>query len=80
PIFCSETCALDIIGAKYIRDVKNGEIIICEIQKDGQITTKTIKPEIEKPERLCLVEYVYFARPDSIVGGRSGYVVRKNMG
>ncbi|WP_407965076.1 amidophosphoribosyltransferase [Bartonella sp. C271] len=80
PIFCSETCALDIIGAKYIRDVKNGEIIICEIQKDGQITTEIIKPEIEKPERLCLFEYVYFARPDSIVGGRSVYVVRKNMG
>ncbi|MCZ2203800.1 amidophosphoribosyltransferase [Bartonella sp. A05] len=80
PIFCSETCALDIIGAKYIRDVKNGEIIICEIQKNGEITTKTITPEIEKPERLCLFEYVYFARPDSIVGGRSVYTVRKNMG
>ncbi|MEL6088991.1 amidophosphoribosyltransferase [Bartonella schoenbuchensis] len=80
PIFCSETCALDIIGAKYVRDVKNGEIIICEIQDNGAITTKIIKPEIEKPEKLCLFEYVYFARPDSIVGGRSVYAVRKNMG
>ncbi len=80
PIFCSETCALDIIGAKYVRDIKNGEIIICEIQDNGEITTKIIKPEIEKPEKLCLFEYVYFARPDSIVGGRSVYAVRKNMG
>ncbi|WP_273759535.1 amidophosphoribosyltransferase [Bartonella sp. ML70XJBT.G] len=80
PIFCSETCALDIIGAKYVRDVKNGEIIICEIQKNGEITKKFIKPENEKPEKLCLFEYVYFARPDSIVGGRSVYTVRKNMG
>ncbi|MCZ2328546.1 amidophosphoribosyltransferase [Bartonella sp. F02] len=80
PIFCSETCALDIIGAKYIRDVKNGEIIICEIQKNGEITTQIIQPEINKPERLCLFEYVYFSRPDSIVGGRSVYISRKNMG
>ncbi|WP_265974323.1 amidophosphoribosyltransferase [Brucella intermedia] len=80
PIFCSETCALDIIGAKYIRDVENGEVIICEIQKDGSITTESIKPENPQPERLCLFEYVYFARPDSVVGGRSVYVARKNMG
>jgi len=80
PIFCSETCALDIIGARYIRDVENGEIIICELQNDGAITTRAIKPERPQPERLCLFEYVYFARPDSIVGGRSVYEVRKNMG
>ena len=80
PIFCSETCALDIIGAKYIRDVENGEVIICEIQKDGSITTDCIKAENPQPERLCLFEYVYFARPDSVVGGRSVYVARKNMG
>jgi amidophosphoribosyltransferase len=80
PIFCSETCALDIIGAKYVRDIENGEVVICEIQKDGSITTEAIKPEKPQPERLCLFEYVYFARPDSVVGGRSVYVARKNMG
>ena len=80
PIFCSETCALDIIGAKYVRDVENGEIIICEIQPDGTITTEVRKAEKPQPERLCLFEYVYFARPDSVVGGRSVYVARKNMG
>ena len=80
PIFCSETCALDIIGAKYIRDVENGEVIICQLQKDGEVTIKTIKPKDCKPEKLCLFEYVYFARPDSIMGGRSVYNARKNMG
>ncbi len=80
PIFCSETCALDIIGAKYVRDVENGEVIICEIQPDGSITIDVRKPEVSSPERLCLFEYVYFARPDSVVGGRNVYVARKNMG
>src|SRR5690606_12752437 len=76
----SETCALDIIGAKYIRDVENGEIIICELQPDGTVNIDSRKPARPEPERLCLFEYVYFARPDSVVGGRSVYVARKNMG
>ncbi len=80
PIFCSETCALDIIGAKYIRDVENGEVIICEIQSDGSITIDSRKADQPEPERLCLFEYVYFARPDSVVGGRNVYVARRNMG
>ncbi|MGM4980451.1 MULTISPECIES: amidophosphoribosyltransferase [Rhizobium] len=80
PIFCSETCALDIIGAKYVRDIENGEVVICEIQPDGSITIDARKPEVSKPERLCLFEYVYFARPDSVVGGRNVYVTRRNMG
>jgi amidophosphoribosyltransferase len=80
PIFCSETCALDIIGAKFVRDVENGEVIICEIQPDGSISIDARKPKRREPERLCLFEYVYFARPDSMVGGRSVYETRKNMG
>jgi len=80
PIFCSETCALDIIGAKFVRDIENGEIVICEIQPDGSITIDARKPQNPLPERLCLFEYVYFARPDSVVGGRNVYVARKNMG
>jgi amidophosphoribosyltransferase len=80
PIFCSETCALDIIGAKFVRDVENGEVIICEIQQDGSITIDSRKADVPKPERLCLFEYVYFARPDSVVGGRNVYVARRNMG
>ncbi|WP_454287540.1 amidophosphoribosyltransferase [Rhizobium arsenicireducens] len=80
PIFCSETCALDIIGAKFVRDVENGEVIICEIQPDGSITIDARKPAKPQPERLCLFEYVYFARPDSVVGGRNVYQTRKAMG
>ncbi len=80
PIFASETCALDIIGAKFVRDVENGEVIVCEIQPDGSITIDSLKPFPPKPERLCLFEYVYFARPDSMVGGRSVYSARKRMG
>ncbi|MBB4289260.1 amidophosphoribosyltransferase [Rhizobium leguminosarum] len=80
PIFCSETCALDIIGAKFIRDVENGEVVICEIQPDGSISIDARKPSKPQPERLCLFEYVYFARPDSVVGGRNVYTTRKNMG
>lgn len=80
PIFASESCALDIIGARFIRDVENGEVIICETRPDGSISIDSVKPFEQKPERLCLFEYVYFARPDSIVGGRSVYTVRKRMG
>jgi len=80
PIFASETCALDIIGAKFVRDVENGEVVVCEIQPDGRITIESIKAAQPRPERLCLFEYVYFARPDSMVGGRSVYGARKRMG
>ena len=80
PIFASETCALDIIGARFVRDVKNGEVVIAEIQADGSITIDSLMPQAPKPERLCLFEYVYFARPDSVVGGRSVYAARKKMG
>ncbi len=80
PIFASETCALDIIGARFIRDVENGEVIICAKQADGTIKITSKKPFETQPERLCLFEYVYFARPDSIVSGRSVYSARKRMG
>ncbi|MFD2249761.1 amidophosphoribosyltransferase [Pseudochelatococcus lubricantis] len=74
-ILASETCALDIIGAQFIRDVENGEIIV--IDDDG---IESIKPFVAQPMRPCIFEYIYFARPDSIVHGRSVYDVRKKMG
>ncbi|MEQ1771742.1 MAG: amidophosphoribosyltransferase [Devosia sp.] len=80
PIFASETCALDIIGAKFVRDVENGEVVICEIQPDGSISIDSVKPFAPRRERMCLFEYVYFARPDSVVAGRSVYAARKSMG
>jgi len=75
PILASETCALDIIGARFVRDVENGEIIV--ISEDG---IESIKPFPTRAARPCIFEYVYFARPDSIVGGRAIYSVRKRMG
>ncbi len=74
-VLCSETCALDIIGAKFIRDVEPGEIVV--ITKDGLSSMKPFPPA---PARPCIFEYIYFARPDSIVGGKSVYEVRKKMG
>src|SRR6187551_3499705 len=75
PILASETCALDIIGAQYVRDVENGEVIIFD--EDGMQSHKPFPP---MPARPCIFEYIYFARPDSIVGGRNVYDVRKTLG
>jgi amidophosphoribosyltransferase len=74
-ILASETCALDIIGAQYVRDVENGEVVIFD--EDGAQSHKPFPP---LPARPCIFEYIYFSRPDSIVGGRNVYDVRKNMG
>ncbi len=75
PIFASETCALDIIGAKFIREVENGEVVVCT---PGGIESHF--PFGRRPARPCIFEYVYFSRPDSILGGRSVYNVRKEFG
>jgi amidophosphoribosyltransferase len=75
PILASETCALDIIGAQYVRDVENGEVVIFD--EDGAQSHKPFPPMQARP---CIFEYVYFSRPDSIVGGRNVYDIRKTMG
>jgi amidophosphoribosyltransferase len=74
-VLASETCALDIIGAKFVRDIENGEIVI--ISEDG---VQSIKPFEQKAMRPCIFEYIYFARPDSVVHGRNVYDVRKAFG
>lgn len=74
-IIASETCAFDIIGAKFERDIEPGEIVV--IDKDGLHSTK---PFGDKKSRFCIFEYVYFSRPDSVVEGRNVYNVRKNIG
>ncbi|HXK53483.1 MAG TPA: amidophosphoribosyltransferase, partial [Hyphomicrobiales bacterium] len=75
PILASETCALDIIGARYVRDVENGEIVV--ITSDGIESLKPFPPQRARP---CIFEYIYFARPDSIINGKSVYEARKRMG
>ena len=72
PILASETCALDIIGAKYVRDVENGEVLVFD--DEGAHSHKPFPPMAPRP---CIFEYIYFARPDSVIGGRAVYDVRK---
>jgi amidophosphoribosyltransferase len=74
-ILCSETCALDIIGATFVREVENGEVVV--ISEDG---IESHWPFPRQPARPCIFEYIYFSRPDSVLGGRSVYEVRKQMG
>ena len=74
-IFASETCALDIIGAKFVREVENGEIVCIENNE-----LKSFKPFPKKKQRPCVFEYIYFARPDSILNGKCAYEYRKDFG
>ena len=74
-ILASETCALDIIEAKFVREVKNGEIVV--ITKNG---LESIMPFPKIKERPCVFEYIYFSRPDSIIKGISVYEYRKKLG
>jgi amidophosphoribosyltransferase len=75
PVLASETCALDIIGARFVRDVEHGEMVV--ISADG---VESIRPFPPSRARPCIFEYVYFARPDSVVNGKPVYEVRKRMG
>ncbi len=74
-IFASETCALDIVDAKFIREVENGEMVVIE---NNEI--KSFKPFNKIKSRPCVFEYIYFARPDSILGGECAYEYRKRLG
>ena len=74
-ILASETCALDIIGARYVRDIKAGEVVV--ITGSG---VESHFPFEATPSRFCIFEYVYFARPDSNLDGRNVYEVRKRIG
>jgi amidophosphoribosyltransferase len=74
-ILASETCALDIIGASFVRDVEPGEVIVID---DNGMTS--IFPFTAPSKRFCIFEHIYFARPDSVVENRSVYDVRKDIG
>ena len=74
-VLASETCALDIIGATFVRDVEPGEMVVL----DGQ-TIQSLKPFIKADPKFCIFEYVYFARPDSLMETKSVYEMRKNIG
>ncbi len=74
-IFASETCALDIVGATFVREVENGELVIIEGNK-----LSSIKPFPNQKPRPCIFEYIYFARPDSLINNKCAYEYRKNLG
>ena len=74
-VISSETCALDILGAQYVRDVANGEMVV--IDKDG-LRSKTWF--MGEREAICVFEFIYFARPDSVISGRNVYEARFHMG
>ncbi|MEI7606505.1 MAG: amidophosphoribosyltransferase [Rhodospirillaceae bacterium] len=74
-VFASETCALDIIGAELVRDVEPGEMLV--VDSSGVHSLRPFQPA---PSRFCIFEYIYFARPDSIMEGRSVYAIRQSIG
>ena len=74
-IFCSETCALEAVGAEFIRDINPGEIVVVE---DGNI--RFIDSGIKRGMKKCVFEYIYFARPDSVIDGISVAMARRDAG
>ncbi len=74
-MLASETCALDIVGAEFVRDVEPGEIVV--INDQG---VHSIKPFGASTSRFCVFEYIYFARPDSVMEGMPVYDARKRIG
>jgi amidophosphoribosyltransferase len=74
-VLASETCALEIVGAEFVRDVEPGEIVV--IDEQG---VRSIKPFSRTRSRFCVFEYVYFARPDSVMEGKAVYDARKQIG
>jgi len=73
--FSSESCAFDLIGAEYVREVAPGEMV--EINREGKINSKFFA---KSPSANCVFEHIYFARPDSVVFDETAYEVRKNLG
>lgn len=74
-VFASETCALDMVGAEFVREVENGEVVV--VTDEG---LESHRPFPKRAARPCIFEYIYFSRPDSVVSGRTVYDIRKQMG
>ena len=74
-VLASETCALDIVGAEFVRDIEAGELVV--IDDSG---LRSIKPFSRTDSRFCIFEYIYFARPDSVMEGTPVYETRKRIG
>ncbi|MGE5228854.1 MAG: amidophosphoribosyltransferase, partial [Deltaproteobacteria bacterium] len=77
PVFSSETSGLDIIGADFVREIQPGEIVIAD--SEHGLRSERVELEGARPA-LCIFEFIYFARPDSVMNGKTLHVVRQNMG
>ena len=77
-VVASETCALSPVGAKFVREVNPGEVVV--IEGDGPRGLRSLTGQRSMRSASCLFEYIYFARPDSVIGGRSLYLARQRMG
>jgi amidophosphoribosyltransferase len=77
-VVASESCAIETVGGEAVRDVAAGEIIV--IEGDGETGLRTYEGQPSRASAACLFEYVYFARPDSVINGRSLYLARQRMG
>ncbi|BAQ68496.1 amidophosphoribosyltransferase [Rhodovulum sulfidophilum] len=75
-VLSSETCALDIIGAEFVREIEPGEMVLISPEKG----VESFQPFERRASRFCIFEHVYFSRPDSILGGRSVYETRRQIG
>lgn len=75
-IVASETCAFDLVGAEFVRDIKPGEMLVFENGKSEFESVQIYEPS----PRICAFEYIYFARPDSVIEGKNVYEIRKKMG
>ncbi len=78
PVFASETCAFDLMGAQYIREVQPGEMIVVPLSNPSAM--RSISPFAPAPRKRCVFEHVYFARPDSLLYEQRVYQMRKNLG
>ncbi len=74
-VLASETCALDLVQAEYLRDVEPGEIVVFD--ENGLTSFKNLPPA---PKKFCIFEFIYFARPDSLIFGHNVYQIRKRLG
>jgi amidophosphoribosyltransferase len=75
PVVASETCAFDLIGAKFLREIEPGELLLIDMEG-----IQSFKPFLQKPRAQCIFEFIYFARPDSFIFNRNVYEVRKSLG
>jgi amidophosphoribosyltransferase len=79
-ILASETCALDMIGAQFVRSIEPGEVVVISRAATGEVDIQSHFPFPRRKPRPCIFEFVYFSRPDSFIDGRSVYEIRKRMG